>query len=127
MLTYERHRTSQAEPRLVPEADVRRSLRDQIARLEADLPLGPGTRGGRGAALQTVEELERIRDGLVRRVQERRFRDGERQEKARILREKMLLDPSAHRGVTVSNEDVGEPGCTRWTSWFRLVVSGGCP
>jgi hypothetical protein len=39
----------------------------------------------------------------------------------------MLLDPAAHRGVTVHNQDVGEPGCTRWQCWFRLTVSGGCP
>jgi hypothetical protein len=39
----------------------------------------------------------------------------------------MWLDPGAHRGVTVSNAEVGEPGCTRWSNWFRLKVSGGCP
>jgi hypothetical protein len=39
----------------------------------------------------------------------------------------MALEPSAYRGVTVSNEEVGEPGCTRWTSWFQLRISGGCP
>jgi hypothetical protein len=111
---------------LVSDADVRRSLRAQIAKLEAQLPPGPGRRD-RGARLLTIEELERTRDDLVRRIQERRFAGGEEQERKRRLREEMLLDPAAHFGVTVSNAEVGEPGCTRWSSWFRLRISGGCP
>jgi hypothetical protein len=106
--------------------EVRRTLRRQIARLEAKLPHGPGRSSG-GARLLTTEELEWIRDDLVRRIQERRFTGGEEQERKRRLREEMLLDPAAHRGVTVSNAGVGEPGCTRWTNWFRLKISGGCP
>jgi hypothetical protein len=111
---------------VVPDADVRRSLRAQIARLEAQLPPGPGRRDG-GAVLLSVEQLERVRDDLVRRIQERRFTGGEEQERKRRLREEMLLDPASHFGVTVSNAEVGEPGCTRWSSWFRLRISGGCP
>ena len=53
--------------------------------------------------------------------------------------EKMLLDPESHRWVHVSNEDIGEPGCTHWhvrprfgllgmlMRWWRVVVSSGCP
>jgi hypothetical protein len=108
------------------DAEVRRTLRQQIARLETDVPHGPGRPSG-GARLLTTEELERIRDDLVRRIQERRFTGGEAQERKRRLREAMLLAPAAHRGVTVSNAEVGEPGCTRWTNWFRLKISGGCP
>ena len=111
---------------VVTEGDVRRTLRAQIARLEAELPPGPGRRD-RGARLLTTEELEQTRDDLVRRVQERRFSDGEQQERKRRLREEMWLDPAAHVGVTVSNAEVGEAGCTRWASWFRLTVSSGCP
>ena len=111
---------------VVSDSDVRRSLRAQIARLEGELPLGPG-RGSRGARLLSVAELERVRDDLVRRIQERRFAGGDEQERRRRLREEMWLDPRAHVGVTVSNAEVGEPGCTRWSSWFRLNVSGGCP
>jgi hypothetical protein len=120
--------TLAAEPvtLVVPDAEVRRSLRAQIARLESQLPPGPGRRG-RGARLLSVDELERIRDDLVTRIQERRFTGGEEQERARRLREEMLLDPAAHVGVSVSNAEVGEPGCTRWSSWFRLRISGGCP
>ena len=111
---------------VVSEADMRRSLRMQIARLEAQLPPGRGSRD-RGARLLSVDELERTRDDLVRRIQERRFTDGEEQDRKRRLREEMLLDPAAHFGRTVSNAEVGEPGCTRWSSWFRLRISGGCP
>lgn len=112
--------------RVAGDAELRRMLRHQIARLEADLPIGPG-RESRGARLLDTAELEQIRDDLVRRIQERRFNRGEEQERKRILRERMLLDPAAYRGVTVSNAEIGEPGCTRWASWFRLTISGGCP
>jgi hypothetical protein len=115
-----------ADPGVIAEADVRRSLRAQIARLEAQLPPGPGARD-RGARLLTVDALERIRDDLVRRIQERRFTGGEEQERKRRLREEMLLDPAGHFGMSVSNAEAGEPGCTRWSSWFRLRISGGCP
>ena len=111
---------------VVSDADVRRSLRRQIARLEGELPPGRGSAPG-GARLLSVAELERVRDELVRRIQERRFAGGEEQERKRRLREGMWLDPRAHTGVTVSNAEVGEPGCTRWASWFRLTVSVGCP
>jgi len=111
---------------VISDAELRRTLRDQIARLEADLPPGPGRETG-GARILTVEELEQTRDDLVRRIQERRFDDGEQQDRKRRLREEMLLDPAAHRGVTITNAEVGEPGCTRWQSWFRLKISGGCP
>jgi hypothetical protein len=111
---------------VVPDAEMRRTLRAQIAKLEAELPPGPGRRD-RGARLLSADELERTRDDLVRRIQERRFTGGEEQERKRRLREEMLLDPAAHVGTSVSNAEVGEPGCTRWTSWFRLRISGGCP
>jgi hypothetical protein len=118
--------TTLVDIRRVPEAEVRRTLRSQIAHLEADLPPGRGGPSS-GARLLSVEELERVRDELVVRTQERRFSDGAAQDRKRRLREDMLLDPAAHRGKTVSNAEVGEPGCTRWSSWFRLKVSGGCP
>src|SRR5690348_15029418 len=101
---------------VVSDAEIRRSLRAQIARLETQLiamPAPGAARGSsdhiRGARLPSVEELERTRDDLVRRIQERRFTGGEEQERKRRLREEMLLDPAAHFGVTVSNAEVGEP------------------
>jgi hypothetical protein len=109
------------------EREVRAQLRRQIARLEADLPPGRGHDTGRGARILSVEELEQVRDDLVRKQHDRRFSGGEEQERKRRLREEMLLHPEEHRGRTVSNAEVGEPGCTRWFAWFRVVVSGGCP
>ena len=112
---------------VAPDSAVRAELRRQIAHLEADLPPGPGRDSGRGARILSVEELERVRDDLVEKQQERRFTGGEEQDRKRRLREEMLLHPEEHRGATVSNAEVGEPGCTRWFAWFRVVVSGGCP
>ena len=109
---------------VIGDADVRRTLRNQIARLEADLPPGAGNRGDQGARVLTVEELERVRDGLVVQIQERRFAGGEQQDRARRKREEIAL--GVRRG-SVTNQEVGEPGCTRWQSWFRLTISGGCP
>jgi hypothetical protein len=123
-----------ADALAVPDAQVRRSLRMQIARLEAQLVALPATASADprrtvrdGARVPSVGDLERTRDDLVRRIQERRFTGGEEQERKRRLREEMLLDPAAHFGMSVSNAEVGEPGCTRWSSWFRLRISGGCP
>jgi hypothetical protein len=119
---------------VVSDAVARRTLRMQIARLESSLislpagpPADPPRRVQRGAVLPSLAELEHTRDALVRRIQERRFTGGEEQERKRRLREEMLLNPAAHFGRTVSNAEVGEPGCTRWSSWFRLRISGGCP
>jgi DNA-binding transcriptional regulator YhcF (GntR family) len=61
------------------ESDRRRALRDDIARLEAELvslPLlpqptaAPAGRGARGARLLSLEELETVRDLLAERVDE---------------------------------------------------------
>ena len=105
---------------------MRRSLRAQIARLERRLPPGPSAEGG-GARLLSLEELEQMRDGLVHRLQRCRFAGGKQQERQRILRERMALEPAKYFGRSVSNAEVGEPGCGRWSSWFRLRISGGCP
>jgi hypothetical protein len=113
-------------PTTVPDHEIRQELRRQIARLEGQLPPGRGARD-RGARLLSIGELECIRDDLVARIDERRFTGGEEQERKRRLREEMWLDPGAHVGIEVSNAEVGEPGCTRWASWFRLTVSSGCP
>ena len=109
---------------------LRQTLLAQIARLEADLPPGPGGRSPERPRLQTTGELERIRDELYGRIRERRCSGGEDQERKRRLREEMLLDPAAHRGAVVRNSEVGEPGCGAWIClgrWFQVRVSGGCP
>jgi hypothetical protein len=103
----------------------------------------PVPAGGRSEArVLSLGELERVRDDLARRVQQaRRALDerGKAEEGSRRQMEEMLLDPEGHRWVRVSNEDLGEPGCKHWhvrprwgllgmfLSWWRVVVSSGCP
>ena len=90
----------------------------------------------------SVDELERVRDGLVARIQDVRgqLREYGLVEKRhrKILRE-MIEDPARHRWMSVANLDMGLPGCTRWRSrprwgllgmlfgWWQVKVSSGCP
>lgn len=138
----------------VDEAAARRTLREQIARLEDDLsalvlsawpatiPAGSAGSGGHGAALLSLAELEQVRDSLAARAATaRRVLDerGRVQEEARRAREEVLLDPAAHPFARVTNAAVGEPGCRDWhvrprfgllgmlMRWWRVVVSSGCP
>jgi hypothetical protein len=129
----------------------RTTLRAQIARLEARLaaetPLGRVAAARRpavveGPRLLDLGELERVRDDLAARLEIARrttaARDRARAEK-RALRSAMLADPDAHRGVTVTSDDLGEPGCIRWSvrpvlgplgrlaGWWRVRISSGCP
>jgi hypothetical protein len=145
--------------RIAPsEAGVRRTLRGQIARLDGELsalrlsawpqtvpepaPSEAAGRRFRGAAFQSIAELERTRDSLAAQASAlRKTLDeiGARQEAYRQTREELLLDPARHRFARVSNEEVGEPGCRDWhvrprfgligmlAGWWRVVVSSGCP
>ena len=140
-------------PPEIDEAPARRSLRRQIARLEAELGglvvsswprevrSAPPARTG-GARLLDVAGLERRRDGLAERLGAlRRALDerGREQEGYRRLREEMLLEPELHTWARVSNADVGEPGCKDWhvrprfgllgmlMRWWRVHISSGCP
>jgi hypothetical protein len=145
-----------AAPRTSPdERAARRTLLDQVHRLEEEatglfcsawprkgLDLLPATPRGSGAKLMTLGELEELRDTLVEHVGRARAALDQRglaEEHSRRLIEHMLLDPENHRWVHVSNEDIGEPGCTHWhvrprygllgmlMRWWRVVVSSGCP
>jgi hypothetical protein len=149
-------RIAPAAPRTSPdERAARRTLLDQVGRLEEEatglfcsawprkgLDLLPATPRGAGARLMTLGELEELRDTLVERVHRARVvldEPGLVEEHNRRLIEQMLLDPDNHRWVHVSNEDIGEPGCTHWhvrprygllgmlMRWWRVVVSSGCP
>jgi hypothetical protein len=137
----------------VDEAAARRTLRAQIARLEAQLgyaltsvypalPAPPAVRRPTGPRLLSLGELERIRDTLAAQlgdVREAAAAQGERQEAARELLEEMLLAPGRHRFVRISAEAVGEPSCTTFQSrpkfgllgmlmgWWRVKISSGCP
>jgi hypothetical protein len=141
-------------PRTAPdERPARRSLLDQIARLEEELSqlfCSTWPRKGfdwevpprGGPRVLSLSELEGLRDDLVRRVQESRRALADRtyaEEQNRCLIEEMQLDPESHKWIRVSNEDIGEPGCRHWhvrprfglvgmlMSWWRVVVSSGCP
>jgi len=118
--------------RVADEAAARRDLRGQIALLEA--------RGGIAAAaggprLLTLGELEACRDALAARDE----RAGDGSEEARLLLERMLADPGAHRWARVPLAALGEPGCGSYVvrprlgligmlaGWWEVKLSSGCP
>jgi AcrR family transcriptional regulator len=137
----------------VDEGAARRTLRDQIAKLERELAtLFPAARPGDeldwqvrapgGPRVLDVGDLEELRDDLAERVEEirRAFRqraDGEEENRARL--EAIAADPAAHKWQRLSNQDIGEPGCKHYHAtprlglvgmlmgWWRVKVSSGCP
>jgi hypothetical protein len=148
--------TPPSVPLLVPEVDeraARRSLLDQVARLERDLgalfcSTYPRTgfawdvpsRGG--PRVLTLAELEQLRDRLADRLFENRRLLSDRtyvEEGNRRLIERMMLEPEKHRWLRVGNEDIGETGCKYWEvrprlgligmlmGWWRVKISSGCP
>jgi hypothetical protein len=137
----------------VAEAAARRTLRDQVARLERELSslfasayprrgfdwqvASPG-----GPRLLSVGDLEAVRDELAGRVEDTRrsLRDRgyvERRNRERI--EELIANPARFKWVRISNADIGEPGCKYWHSrprfgligmlmgWWRVKISSGCP
>jgi hypothetical protein len=141
-------------PRTTPdERPARRSLLEQVARLEEELAqlfcstwprkgleFGVPARGG--PRILSLAELEALRDDLAARVQQARRALSERtaaEEQSRRLIEEMLLEPERHKWIRVGNEDIGEPGCKHWhvrprfgllgmlMNWWRVRISSGCP
>jgi hypothetical protein len=138
---------------LPDERAARRTLLDQVGRLEEELSqifcsVWPrkdfdwAVAGRGGPRLLSLAELEELRDELATRVQQTRRKLSERtynEEQYRCLIEEMLLDPEQHKWVRVSNEDIGERGCKHWhvrprwsfigmlMGWWRVVISSGCP
>jgi hypothetical protein len=137
----------------VGETMARRDLRDQIAKLEAQLGaavsagfpnrLAPpaGRHGGTGRLLD-LGALERVRDELADRLRALRREAaalGARQAASRHLLERMRLEPGRYRWVRVYAADLGEPGCQSWQvrprlgllgmlmGWWRVKLSSGCP
>jgi hypothetical protein len=135
------------------EAAARRSLRDQIAKLERELATvfasayprrglewqvaGPG-----GPRILSVGELEELRDALAARLEDARrtLRDRAYVERKNVERiDEMLAEPARFKWVRISNADIGEPGCKYWHSrprlgligmlmgWWRVKISSGCP
>jgi hypothetical protein len=139
---------------------ARRELRRQIALLEGQLsdalialfPHGgldapgvgpiPGPTCSAGPSLLSLGELERLRDGLAGQVAEARAELtalGDRQARARVHLERMLLAPGKHRFARVASADLGERGCGVWqvrprlgligmlAGWWHVKLSSGCP
>jgi hypothetical protein len=137
----------------VDEAAARRQLREQVARLEAELaslfcsayPRGGfdwGVRSRGGPRLLSIRELEELRDDLAAKVQENRRVLGDRtyaEELSRRRVEEMMLAPEEHKWVRVTNDHIGEKGCRQWhvvprygllgmlMNWWRVRISSGCP
>ena len=135
------------------EAALRRAMRKQIGRLEAEIatyawhdpqqpaPVRPRG-GGPVGRLIGIDELERTRTELIDRL--RRLRGdaaarANREQMARGHVEEMLRDPAGHRWERITNEALGEPSCGEWRvvpawgpvgailGWWRVKVSSGCP
>ncbi len=137
----------------VDERAARRSLLEQIARLESELAslfcstyprvgFDWKVRSHAGPRVLGLDELEQVRDDLAERLQENRARLSDRtwvEEQNRRRIEEMMLEPDKHRWVRVGNEDIGEPGCKHWhvrprfgilgmlLNWWRVRISSGCP
>jgi hypothetical protein len=134
-------------PATIDEAAARRSLRAQIARLEAEMaaievPLPPPNGIGEGGRLLSLGELEDTRDGLLADIRTRQLAaaaPAERQEQMRCLREEVLADPASYRFARISNADCGDHGCVvlhvrprfgilgMLMNWWRVRISSGCP
>jgi hypothetical protein len=135
------------------EVAARRTLREQVARLERELSAlftsayprrgldwtvpSPG-----GPRVLGIGELESLRDDLAARVEDARrtLRDQgyvEQHNRRRI--EALIAEPQRFKWVRISNQDIGEPGCKFWHSrprlgligmlmgWWRVRISSGCP
>ena len=143
-------------PAVAPEVDergARRTLREQLARLDHELvtlatsayprlPL-PEARPQRGGPrVLSLGELEALRDELATRLEENRAALAERTEledRSRRLIEEMQLEPERFKWMRVSNAHIGERGCKHWHvrprygllgilgNWWRVRISSGCP
>jgi hypothetical protein len=137
----------------IDERAARRSLREQIAKLERELAQAFATAyprhgfewsipGAAGPRILGLGELERVRDDLAERLRTVRADLAERtarEEESRRLIERMMLDPKRYKYVRVSREDIGERGCGHWhvrprlgiigmlMGWWQVKLSSGCP
>jgi len=120
------------DTRVADERAARADLRAQIAALEA--------RGARASArgvprLLSLGELECVRDALAARPRP----DPAPDPAARLLLERMLAHPGAHRWARVPLAALGEPGCGAYVvrprlgligmlaGWWEVKLSSGCP
>ena len=138
----------------VDERAARRTLREQIAKLERELAaafVGAFPRHGidfgtawapGGPRMLSLGELERVRDDLADRLAEVRRQLHERaeeEEAKRELLERMLLEPGRYKWVRVTAHDLGRGDCGAYhvrprlgivgmlMGWWQVKISSGCP
>jgi hypothetical protein len=137
------------------ERSARRTLRDQIARLERELAGAFVTAFEIGSAaprreiagpgdprLLDLGELEIVRDRLADQLRDARAaitRRADEQAAKRVLLERMLLEPGRYRFARIPCREVGEPGCGAYQvrprlgligmlmGWWQVKLSSGCP
>jgi hypothetical protein len=135
------------------EAAARRTLREQIARLERELSAlviatyprldpGPALPSLGGPRLLSLGELERLRDALAARLSTLGAAAAEQQARQAVADrelEQMLADPPAHRWKRLTAADLGRPDCTTYhvrpragllgmlLDWWVVKISSGCP
>ena len=116
------------------ERAARRTLRDQIARLELELvevdlvahprlPASRGVAGRAGPRLLSLGELEAVRDDLADRARDlraTRLQLADQQARARLLVDGCCWIRAATSGYAWTNDDIGEPGCKSWHVRPRL-------
>lgn len=153
LLDHPRGRELLLRPIPATEAPARRSLLDQIARLESELAalfcsayprqgFEWGVRSRGGPRILSLGDLEALRDDLAVRIEETRRALTDRtwvEELQRRRIEEMMLDPAGHRWERVRNEDIGERGCKEYRvvprlgligmlmGWWHVKISSGCP
>jgi hypothetical protein len=138
----------------VDEAGGRRTLREQIARLERQLAdavvsafpqtrleIRPAGASG-GPRMLSLGDLEEQRDALQQRLHEVRAvleTRGAEVERNRILLERMLLEPKRYKFARLHRTDVDMGGCGAWQvrprlgligmmmGWWQVKLSSGCP
>ena len=128
-----------APPRTRPdERAARRSMLDQIERLEAELAslfCSTWPRKGFEWGCRAAPARACCRSGSSRSCATTwptAWPDGRAalsdrtyaEEQNRRLIEEMLLDPEAHKWRRVSHEDIGEPGCRHWHVRPRMGLLG---
>jgi hypothetical protein len=120
------------DTRVADASAARADLRAQIAALE---PRGERSPGVGGPRVLSLGELEVVRDRLAAAPKPAPAPD----ECARVLLERMLADPPAHRWARVPLAALGQPGCGAYVvrprlgllgmlaGWWEVKLSSGCP
>jgi hypothetical protein len=151
-------RADAAEPAVqqqsTDEREARRSLQEQIARLERKLSLvvaegfphiaAPPTESvpGQHPRLLSFAELERLRDHIVGQLHELHHQAAEHAKhvrRSRELLEQMKLEPARYKFMRLPVANLGQGGCGSWevrprlgligmlAGWWHVKLSSGCP